>query len=69
VSLARGPSTVDVAAPTPAVRLGLELPLKLHKAPDPGAVGADVGLLCPTGGRLHPEQGATWEMTIASRLA
>jgi hypothetical protein len=38
------PSAVEVAAPTPAVGLGPELPLKLHQAPDPGAVGADVRL-------------------------
>jgi hypothetical protein len=34
----------------PAVRLGPELPLKLHEAPDPGAVGADVRL--DVGGQL-----------------
>jgi hypothetical protein len=40
----RDPSAVEITAPTPAVRLGPELPLKLHQAPDPGAVGADVRL-------------------------
>jgi|SRR5215211_1721531 len=38
------PSTVEIAATTSAVRLWPELPLKLHQAPDPGAVGADVRL-------------------------
>jgi hypothetical protein len=33
-----------------AVRLGPELAFQLHKAPDPGAVGAEVGL--DVGGRL-----------------
>jgi hypothetical protein len=37
-------STVEVAAASPAVRLGPELPLQLHQAPDPGAVAAEVGL-------------------------
>jgi hypothetical protein len=37
-------SAVEVDAPTPAVRLGSELPLKQYEAPDLGAVGADVGL-------------------------
>ena len=37
-------STVEVAAPSPAVGLGPELSLKLGQAPDPGAVGAQVGL-------------------------
>jgi hypothetical protein len=40
----RDPSAVEVTAPTPAVRLGPELALELHEAPDPGAVGADVRL-------------------------
>jgi hypothetical protein len=35
---------VEVAAPAPAVGLGPELPLKLHQAPDPAAIGADVRL-------------------------
>jgi hypothetical protein len=39
-----GPSAVKVAASAPAVRLGLELALKLHHAPDLGAVGTDVRL-------------------------
>jgi hypothetical protein len=38
------PSTVEVAASPPAVRLGSELAFQLHQAPDPGAVGAEVGL-------------------------
>ena len=46
----RDPSTVEVAAPSPAVGLGPELPFKLHQAPDPRAVGAEVGL--DLGGRL-----------------
>jgi hypothetical protein len=37
-------STVEVAAPAPAVHLWAELALELHQAPDPDAVGADVGL-------------------------
>jgi hypothetical protein len=37
-------STVEVAAPAPPVRLGPELALELHQAPDLRAVGADVGL-------------------------
>jgi hypothetical protein len=37
-------STVEVAASPPAIRLGPELAFQLHQAPDPGAVGADVGL-------------------------
>ena len=36
-------STVEVAASPPAVHLWPELSLKLHQAPDPGAVGAEVG--------------------------
>jgi hypothetical protein len=40
----RDPSTVEVAAPSPAVGRGPELSLKLGQAPDPGAVGAEVGL-------------------------
>jgi hypothetical protein len=43
-------STVEVAASPPAVHLWPELSLKLHQAPDPGAVGADVGL--DLGGQL-----------------
>jgi len=43
-------STVEVAASPPAVRLWPELAFQLHQAPDPGAVGADVGL--DVGGRL-----------------
>jgi hypothetical protein len=45
-----GSSTVEVPAPAPSVRLGPELAFQLHQAPDPGAVGADVGL--DVGGRL-----------------
>jgi hypothetical protein len=40
----RDPSTVEVAAPSPAVGLGSEWSLKLHQAPDSGAVGAEVWL-------------------------
>jgi hypothetical protein len=43
-------TAVDVAATAPAVRLRPELPLKLHQAPDPGAIGADVWL--ELGGQL-----------------
>jgi hypothetical protein len=43
-------STVEVAAAPPAVHLGPELAFQLHQAPDPGAVGAEVGL--DGGGRL-----------------
>src|SRR5215207_3835498 len=39
-----GPSAVQVAAPAPAVRLGLEQALQLHQAPDLGAVGTEVRL-------------------------
>jgi len=46
----RDPSTVEVAAPPSAVCLGSELSLKLHEAPDPGAVGAEVGF--DVGGHL-----------------
>jgi hypothetical protein len=40
----RGPSAVEVTAPPPTVHLGPELAFQLHQAPDPGAVGAEVGL-------------------------
>jgi hypothetical protein len=48
----RRPGSVGgrVAAPAPAVGLGPELPLQLHQAPDPGAVGAEVRL--DLGGQL-----------------
>jgi hypothetical protein len=56
----RNPSAVDVAAPAPAVGLRPELPLQLHQAPDPGAVGADVGLDVASqpadGGQVDAEQ-------------
>jgi hypothetical protein len=39
-----GSSAVEVAASAPAVRLGSELALQLHEAPDFRAVHADVGL-------------------------
>jgi hypothetical protein len=42
-------SAVEVAAAPPGVRLRPELALQLHEAPDPGAVGAEVGL--DVGGR------------------
>jgi hypothetical protein len=45
-----GSSAVEVAASAPAVRLGSELPLQLHEAPDFRAVHADVGL--DVGGQL-----------------
>jgi hypothetical protein len=51
----RDPSTVEVAAPSPAVDLGPELSFKLHQAPDAGAVGADVGL-DPGGGLVEAGQ-------------
>jgi hypothetical protein len=37
-------STVEVTAAPSSVRLGPELAFQLHQAPDPGAVGAQVGL-------------------------
>jgi hypothetical protein len=43
-------STVEVAASPPAVCLRPELAFQLHQAPDPGAVGAEVGL--DVGGQL-----------------
>jgi hypothetical protein len=43
-------STIQVAASVPAVRLRPELALQLHQAPNPGAVGAEVGL--DVGGHL-----------------
>jgi hypothetical protein len=53
-------SAVEVAAPAPAVRLGPELPLELHQAPDPGAVGAevrlDLGGQLADGGQVDAEQ-------------
>ena len=49
--------------PVPAVGLGSELPLKLHQAPDPGAVGAKVGLdlgsQLADGGQVDAEQPRT----------
>ena len=55
-----GLSAVEVAAPAPAICLGSELPLKLHEAPDHGAVGADVGLdlggQLADGGQVDAEQ-------------
>lgn len=38
------PSTVELAAPAPAIRLGPELPLKLIEAPDLGAVRSEIRL-------------------------
>jgi hypothetical protein len=53
-------STVEVAASPPAVHLGPELALQLHQAPDPGAVGAEVGLdlgsQLADGGQVDAEQ-------------
>jgi hypothetical protein len=46
----RTASTVDVAAPPPPERIGAQLPLKLHEAPDLGAIRSDVGL--DAGGHL-----------------
>jgi hypothetical protein len=43
-------STVEVAASAPAVHLWAQLALELCQAPDPGAVGAEVGL--DLGGQL-----------------
>jgi hypothetical protein len=40
----RSLSAVEVATAAPAVGLRSKLPLKLHEAPDPGAVGAKVRL-------------------------
>jgi hypothetical protein len=55
-----GLSAVEVAAPAPAIGLGPELPLKLHEAPDPGAVGAevrlDLGGQLVDGGQVDAEQ-------------
>jgi hypothetical protein len=44
------PATGDIAAPDPAVGLGAELALELHKAPNLGPVDSDIGL--DVGGRL-----------------
>jgi hypothetical protein len=56
----RGLSAVEVAATAPAVGRRWELPLKLHEAPDPGAVGAEVRLEVggqrADGGQLDAEQ-------------
>jgi hypothetical protein len=38
------PATGDIAAPDPAVGLGAELALELHKAPNLGPVDSDIGL-------------------------
>src|SRR5215204_3690265 len=46
----RGPSAVEVAASPPTVRLWPELAFQLHQAPNPSAVGAQVGL--DVGGRF-----------------
>jgi len=45
-----GSSTVEVAASALAVHLWAQLALQLRQAPDPGAVGAEVGL--DLGGQL-----------------
>jgi hypothetical protein len=54
------PSAVEIAAPASAVRLGPELALQLQQAPDPGAVGAEVGLegggRVTDGGQVDAEQ-------------
>ncbi len=44
------PATGDIAAPDPAVGLGAELALELHKAPNLGPVDSHIGL--DVGGRL-----------------
>src|SRR5688500_7659964 len=53
-------STVEVAAAPPPVRLGSELAFQLHQAPDPGAVGTEVGLdvgrRLTDGGQVDAEQ-------------
>jgi hypothetical protein len=53
-------ATVEVAASAPAIRLWPQLPLKLHEAPDPGAVGAEIGLdlggQLADGGQVDAEQ-------------
>jgi hypothetical protein len=53
-------STVEVAASPPAVRLGSEQAFQLHQAPDPGVVGAEVGLdirgRLADGGQVDAEQ-------------
>jgi hypothetical protein len=53
-------STVEVAAAAPAVHLWAQLTLQLRQAPDPGAVGAEVGLdlggELADGGQLGSEQ-------------
>jgi hypothetical protein len=46
----QGLPAVEVPAPAPPIRLGPELALKLHEAPDLGAVRVDVGL--DVGGQL-----------------
>jgi hypothetical protein len=43
-------STVEIAASAPAVRLWAQLALQLRQAPDPRAVGAEIGL--DVGGQL-----------------
>ncbi len=49
-----------MAASASLVGLGPELPLKLHEAPDPGAVGADIRLdlggQLADGGQVDAEQ-------------
>jgi hypothetical protein len=56
----QGLPAVEVATPAPAIRLGPQLPLKLHEAPDPGAVGAevrlDLGGQLVDGGQVDAEQ-------------
>jgi hypothetical protein len=53
-------STVEVAASPPTVRLGSEQAFQLHQAPDPGAVGTEVGLdvrgRLADGGQVDTEQ-------------
>ena len=53
-------STVEVPASPPAVRLRSEQAFQLHQTPDPGAVGAEVGLdvrgRLADGGQVDAEQ-------------
>lgn len=62
----RSLSALEVAAPAPAIRLGSELALKLHEAPDVGAVGAeirlDLGGQLADGGQVDArERGGPWQ--------
>jgi hypothetical protein len=69
----RGSSAVEVAASAPAVRLGPELALKLHEAPDSGAVHPNVGLDVRSqlldGGQVDAEELGTLVERCRDRLA